>query len=279
VSLSWQALLVAAAVDPLTGVMRRATLLHRLQREMEAGAGVGVVYLDLVGLKAVNDTHGHAAGDAVLRAAGARLRASVRRGDLVARMGGDEFAVLVSAGGAVETDAVAQRVRAALAAPHCWGELAVRCPASVGWAVADPPAAPQRAERAADLAAALLDRADRAMYADRGTAHVAAPAAGGPVVAHGVGSTWSLADLLTARPEAAVLEARLLQQALVDERARRAVAMFAGLLRELGVAVSLEHCADEGARALAAEMGLDSAGTASETRTEVSHGETRPASA
>jgi diguanylate cyclase (GGDEF)-like protein len=289
VNLSWQALLVAASIDPLTGVVTRPTLLHRLQGDLRDGLGVGLLYVDLVGFKAVNDTHGHAAGDAVLRTVGARLRAEVRRGDLVARMGGDEFAVLLAGGGRAETTAVAGRVRAALGRPHTWGDHTLRCPASIGWAVAAPSSgSPDEAgppdeagsPDAGALAAALLDQADRAMYADRGTVHAGAPEPVGHDrrVAYDVASGWSLADLLAARPAVAVLESRVLRTALGHGREREALLVFVGLLTQLGIRVVLDDEADDDCRRLAADLGVGQAPAASDDRTGILHAETRPTS-
>jgi diguanylate cyclase (GGDEF)-like protein/PAS domain S-box-containing protein len=87
----------AALHDTLTGVANRAQFFDRLLESAtpeRAGQQIAVLYLDLDGFKPVNDTHGHAAGDAVLQIVTERMVAAVRSGDLVARLGGDEFAVL-----------------------------------------------------------------------------------------------------------------------------------------------------------------------------------------
>jgi diguanylate cyclase (GGDEF)-like protein/PAS domain S-box-containing protein len=82
----------AAFFDPLTGAASRA----RLQREVEAGIlGAAIVYIDLDGFKEINDTFGHGAGDAVLAEVAQRLERIVRADDLVVRIGGDEFVLVV----------------------------------------------------------------------------------------------------------------------------------------------------------------------------------------
>ncbi|MBF5080271.1 diguanylate cyclase [Quadrisphaera sp. INWT6] len=100
------ALGVLAHTDHLTGLANRAALTEVLDAALEAsstassdagaGAGVVVAYCDLDGFKAVNDTLGHAAGDALLVTAAQQLLGAVRPGDVVARLGGDEFAVVVA---------------------------------------------------------------------------------------------------------------------------------------------------------------------------------------
>lgn len=88
-----------ADVDPLTDVLNRRGFDRELARALSYvkryGGRAALVLIDLDGFKAVNDSHGHAAGDALLKAVAARLVASVRASDIVARLGGDEFAALL----------------------------------------------------------------------------------------------------------------------------------------------------------------------------------------
>jgi diguanylate cyclase (GGDEF)-like protein len=88
-----------ATHDPLTGLANRELFLDQLERALAFGARytrkTGLLFVDLDGFKAINDTRGHALGDALLKGVSARLLESVRRSDAVARMGGDEFVVLL----------------------------------------------------------------------------------------------------------------------------------------------------------------------------------------
>ncbi|MFL6796640.1 MAG: GGDEF domain-containing protein [Xanthobacteraceae bacterium] len=93
------ALAARADTDPLTELLNRRGLERELNRALahvkRYGASAALVYIDLDRLKAVNDLHGHAAGDAVLKAVANALIRHVRASDLVARLGGDEFVVLL----------------------------------------------------------------------------------------------------------------------------------------------------------------------------------------
>ncbi len=88
-----------AEIDPLTDILNRRGFERELKRSLayvkRYGTSAALVYLDLDGFKHVNDRHGHAAGDAVLKAVAMVLNRHVRASDLVARLGGDEFVVLL----------------------------------------------------------------------------------------------------------------------------------------------------------------------------------------
>ena len=126
--------------DALTGLANRSVLLERLDgltrntdREPPRFA---VLFVDLDGFKTVNDRLGHDAGDLVLRMVAMRLTASVREGDLVARLAGDEFVVVVEsrdvASGAAE---IASRIRRAIRRPIPFGDATISVQASVGQAM------------------------------------------------------------------------------------------------------------------------------------------------
>ncbi len=104
----------AAYHDPLTGVGNRKKFFEALDRSPAGGA---VLYLDLDYFKAVNDLHGHGAGDELLRLTARRIESCVRAGDVVARLGGDEFAVLCPGASPARADEIASRIEKALDEP------------------------------------------------------------------------------------------------------------------------------------------------------------------
>ncbi len=148
-----------ASHDALTGLPNRALFLDRLGATLaqgRAGRPSGAVFLlDLDGFKPVNDTHGHEAGDVVLREVGARLRHTSRPPDTVARLGGDEFALVLPDTDRAGAVRMAQRIIAALRVPIALGERTVRVGASLGIALA-----PEHGTEARTL----LRAADQAMY-------------------------------------------------------------------------------------------------------------------
>jgi diguanylate cyclase (GGDEF)-like protein len=103
-----------ASHDPLTRLNNRRLFLERVQqavdRAVASGDGFSIVFLDVDGLKRINDTYGHLAGDALLREVSNALTDAVRGEDVVARYGGDEFVVLLPATGKAAAAVVAQRI-------------------------------------------------------------------------------------------------------------------------------------------------------------------------
>jgi diguanylate cyclase len=121
--------------DPLTGVANRTLFLHALAESLAWAAASGrplmLLLCDLDDFKEVNDTLGHAAGDAVLREVAGRLRRCARPGDLVARLGGDEFALILR-GVPEPPDDLGRRVLADIREPHLLAGRPVVISASVG---------------------------------------------------------------------------------------------------------------------------------------------------
>ncbi len=126
--------------DSLTGLANRGTFLEAMaeaEDQIAAGKILGVLYIDLDHFKPVNDTLGHAAGDAVLKSAAERIRRCVGKSGMAARLGGDEFAALVGPVSDVrEIEAVSERILASIRAPIHSGELEMVLSASIGVAVA-----------------------------------------------------------------------------------------------------------------------------------------------
>jgi diguanylate cyclase (GGDEF)-like protein len=154
------ALIHQATHDTLTGLPNRAVLVDRINAALSLSARSGkctaVLFVDLDGFKNVNDTHGHGAGDTVLRTVADHLVAVLRPMDTVARIGGDEFAVLApEIDGALEAVTIGSRLVAEL--NHCSerGPDGVRVAASIGISVS---------VGGAGTAESLLKEADTAMY-------------------------------------------------------------------------------------------------------------------
>jgi diguanylate cyclase (GGDEF)-like protein len=150
--------------DSLTDLANRSLfgkqIDQALRRSAEGTASVAVIFLDIDDFKGVNDTLGHAAGDALLVEVAARIRACLRRPDTAARLGGDEFALLIEGvDSAIEAEHVARRVLDILREPFTVSGTSVIVRASLGIAVADKDDA---------NATSLMRQADVAMYVAKG---------------------------------------------------------------------------------------------------------------
>ena len=147
--------------DALTGLPNRRLMRKSLGASLRAEA-VAVLFVDLDGFKAVNDVHGHDAGDELLRQVAGRLAACVRDDDVLARVGGDEFVVLIP--GIVEAadaEATCARIRASIERPFPIHGVEVLIGASVGVFMAPSAGDPDEALRAADRAMYTKKRAGR----------------------------------------------------------------------------------------------------------------------
>ena len=152
-----------ASHDTLTALPNRDAFDEQLAQRIEAAAGRGsrfaLLFIDADNFKAANDNFGHAAGDAVLVALSARIQDALRKGDFAARIGGDEFIVIVELDDEVHPEGLASRIRTSVAEPILLpGGETYRAAVSVG--VATFP------DNGSD-ATALLTAADAAMYADK----------------------------------------------------------------------------------------------------------------
>jgi diguanylate cyclase (GGDEF)-like protein len=154
-----------ALQDPLTGLANARQLARTAERALAAQTPVALLFVDLDGFKPINDELGHDAGDDVLRTCGSRLKSAVRDTDTVARIGGDEFVVLMPNAGPVAAAATAARLRARLLEPITVEGRPVALSGSVGIAQAS----------TEDDFRSLLKRADDAMYIAKGRRSVTSP--------------------------------------------------------------------------------------------------------
>ncbi|EPD64655.1 putative bifunctional diguanylate cyclase/phosphodiesterase [Streptomyces sp. HGB0020] len=149
--------------DPLTDLPNRALFTQRVQQALSGrrstDRGTAVLFIDLDGFKAVNDTIGHQAGDELLVQAARRLQDAVRKGDTASRLGGDEFAALIVGDGTRDRSArerhileLADRLRVTLSQPYLIDGNDVRVAASIGVAFAEPGLGAGELLRNADLA-------------------------------------------------------------------------------------------------------------------------------
>jgi diguanylate cyclase (GGDEF)-like protein len=156
--------------DDLTGLLNRAAFRERVFSALAGVAPVAVVMVDLDGFKLINDQHGHAAGDEVLRIIAARMGHALRNGDVVSRIGGDEFACLLqNAGSATNLHALMSKLGASIASPMQVAGHRMSLRASLGLAISP---------HDGDCVDTLLISADAAMYRTkrRHKAHAAATA-------------------------------------------------------------------------------------------------------
>ncbi len=159
-------LLRVAVTDPLTGVFNRRFLSDQLpleiDRALSTGEPLAVCMLDLDRFKLVNDTHGHAAGDAVLAEIARRLRSALRGGDKVVRFGGEEFVLILPRADEARAIEIAERVRERVRATP----IAVAVPPvelTVTTSVGVAPMRPSGATPIAEIMSQLLQRADEAL--------------------------------------------------------------------------------------------------------------------
>lgn len=149
-----------ASTDSLTGAATRRRLTemaeHERRRCHRDGKPLSLIVTDIDNFKAINDRHGHAAGDAALQAFVDRLRGELRESDVVGRMGGEEFAIVLPDSDLAHSAQVAERLRnVAAATPVLWHGTPIELTASFGVAQLNGPA---------DSLDAVLSRADKGLY-------------------------------------------------------------------------------------------------------------------
>jgi diguanylate cyclase (GGDEF)-like protein len=148
-----------ASTDGLTGLLNRRSCHERLELEvasaLENERSLGLVAIDLDHFKSINDAYGHAEGDRILRAVAGRLTSAVRDTDVAARLGGEEFALILPGAGPVEAVQSAERARAAIAGISVGGRALT---ATAG--IATCPEDSRNAGR-------LLELADAALYSGK----------------------------------------------------------------------------------------------------------------
>jgi diguanylate cyclase (GGDEF)-like protein len=145
--------------DALTGLANRTLFTeivdHQLAVCRRTGIPLAILYVDLDGFKAVNDTHGHATGDLLLQAATGRLKNRIRSSDLAARLGGDEFAIVLGNTNMKGATTIADKLADSISKPYSIGPLTIEISASIG--IAEYPDSGTTSD-------ALLRSADRSMY-------------------------------------------------------------------------------------------------------------------
>jgi diguanylate cyclase (GGDEF)-like protein len=158
-----QAIEGLAISDALTGVLNRGAFEERLRGELARARRynrpLGLLTFDVAGLKAINDAHGHSAGDEVLKSVAAVITASIRDHDLCGRMGGDEYAVVVTEQSRAGAERVLERIQSEV--PKRREALGLRTEWGLSAGIAEFP-------NDGDSAEALLKAADRRLYLSRG---------------------------------------------------------------------------------------------------------------
>lgn len=160
-----------ATTDPLTGLMNRRGLMplaeHELSLSRREQRPLAIAFVDVDGLKGVNDEHGHGIGDLLIIEVAALLRDTLRASDLVARVGGDEFCVLLTSDSAIDVDTTIARIQHHVSWANTLPGRTYEVSVSIGAAIRDP----QHDESLDEL----LHKADAAMYARKRTKQAGLP--------------------------------------------------------------------------------------------------------
>lgn len=143
--------------DSLTGVANRKLMERTIHHRLEAGDLFAVLYVDLVGFKRVNDVFGHRIGDRLLESVANRLAMAIGSDDMIARVGGDEFVIVLDAGDDAEADRMAELLKQTVQEPFLVAGRQVTIAASIGHAIS----------HLGITSDELIDEADAAMYRDK----------------------------------------------------------------------------------------------------------------
>lgn len=147
--------------DPLTDLPNRVLFFDRLSAGLRhtesSGTELAILYMDIDQFKQINDVHGHIAGDQVLKIVARRIKSQLRSHDLVARIGGDEFAMVAEAVSEREVDAISERIKQAVAEPVHLDDTVLSLTVSVGVA--------RTSQGRTSAPEEIMDRADKAMFA------------------------------------------------------------------------------------------------------------------
>jgi diguanylate cyclase (GGDEF)-like protein len=154
-----------ASVDALTGIANRRAFERELERNVRPGADLALLLLDLDNLKSINDSVGHGVGDEVLRGTAARIRSCLRTTDIVSRLSGDEFAVLLPrVGDRNDVEVIARRIVEAVQRPYPAELLSCTISASAGVVMMDGEIGPGELLRNADVALLCAKRQGKGRY-------------------------------------------------------------------------------------------------------------------
>lgn len=170
--------------DSLTGLPNRRIftdrLAHAVERAARTGNALALIYIDLDGFKALNDRHGHGAGDELLSQVGGRLRLCVRAADTACRWGGDEFAVIMEDTDAAQARLLVQRIGDAFDESFLLGDVSIDVSASVGLSLYPDDAADVEAlVRSVDAAMYRVKRSGRPRHDERSVGGLALATAQG----------------------------------------------------------------------------------------------------
>lgn len=151
-------LLERATKDSMTGVDNRASFFEKLRLTFTKPLGISVLFIDMNGLKKINDTYGHQAGDEAIKELSNRLKQASRINDTIARLGGDEFGVILSSTTADNIETIIERYKETINKPFQYKEHTLSFSASIGYATC-----PNDSENPIEL----IEIADKRMYQNK----------------------------------------------------------------------------------------------------------------